>query len=108
MEMDVSKMSAREFGKFLYLNTELQNATDGGISYLDPAFRKQQGQQRLDIKKFSIWLKEGFDHLSAMKEIAEKTPENIAYVLRYPSGELASVYLLNGAKSQNSPEIKLF
>lgn len=108
MEIDVSKMSEREFGEFLYLNTELRNVMDGGISYLNPAFRKLEGQEKLELKGFSIWLKEGFDSLSEMKEIAEKTPEDIAYVVRYPSGNLESIYFLPGAKSRDRPEIKLF
>ena len=106
MEIDISKMSMQEFGEFLYLSTKLRNALDGGISYLNPAFRKLEGQENLELKGFSICLKEGFDYLGAMKEIAEKTPEDISFVVRYPSGSLENIYFLAGAKSEDRPEIK--
>ena len=105
--VNVSGMDEREFLEFLYKSTELRNALDGGISYLDSEFRRLDGQEPLDIKKYTVILDERRRaDMAEIKRLAEETAENIAFVVRYRSGELKDIYHLPAAASREAPYIK--
>jgi hypothetical protein len=107
--IDVSVLSVDEFRDFLYSSTVICNRLDGGLGYLDPEFRRQEGQEPQNIKKYGLFVDgTGRVDVAGMKELAEKTPEDVAFVLRYRSGELRGVFRLPGAISKEHPQIKKF
>ena len=105
--IDISKISDKLFENLVFVTTYVNKKLNGGIVYVNPAFRAMEGQFPADIECYSMHLNEkGKPDWEEARKEAEKRCKPVSLILTDKSGRLEKVYYLPQAVSEAEPHIK--